>query len=227
MSVPFTKDQFLGVFGSYNTAIWPTQVALIVVALVGVGLCFRHIVPSRSIAVVLGMLWLWTGLVYHILFFSTINPAAVVFGFLCISQGLLFLFLGGVRGRILFGFEQTVRGYTGAAFILYGLLLYPLIGSAIGHGYPYSPTFGAPCPTTIVTFGLLLWTKRRVPWYFYVIPCLWSIIGFGAALNFGIQEDFGLLVAGLLGTTMLALKKPTAVPTWRSQARQRTFPSER
>jgi len=34
-------------------------------------------------------------------------------------------------------------------------------------------------------------------------PLLWSLIGFGAALSLGIREDFGLLVAGALGTVLL------------------------
>jgi|WetSurMetagenome_2_1015567.scaffolds.fasta_scaffold1055146_2 hypothetical protein len=34
MNLPFTIDQFLGVFISYNTSIWPVQIALNALALV-------------------------------------------------------------------------------------------------------------------------------------------------------------------------------------------------
>jgi hypothetical protein len=39
----------------------------------------------------------------------------------------------------------------------------------------------------------------------FLIPLLWSIIGFGAAVKFGIYEDVGLLVAGLtaIGTIIV------------------------
>lgn len=48
----------------------------------------------------------------------------------------------------------------------------PSLGVAIGHTYPAQPTFGLPCPTTIFTFGLLLWVRPPVPWSLLVIPVL-------------------------------------------------------
>jgi len=93
----------------------------------------------------------------------------------------------------------------GGIFALYALVIYPVLGYSFGHVYPASPTFGAPCPTTIFTFGLLLWTDKRFPRHILVIPLLWSIIGFTAALSLTIREDFGLLIAGLLGTLLILL----------------------
>jgi Family of unknown function (DUF6064) len=78
-----------------------------------------------------------------------------------------------------------------------------LLGYALGQTFPGSPTFGTPCPTTIFTFGLLLWADKKVPLSLLIIPVLWSIVGTLAALNFGIKEDFGLLVAGTIGTTFI------------------------
>ncbi len=40
-----------------------------------------------------------------------------------------------------------------------------------------------------------------------LIPLLWSIIGFVAAIVLGIREDLGLLVAGLIGTIMIWLRR--------------------
>jgi hypothetical protein len=68
----------------------------------------------------------------------------------------------------------------------------------------HSPVFGvAPCPTTIFTFGLFLLTSGKMPKYLIAIPFIWSIIGFFAALNLGILEDIGLIIAGVSGTIML------------------------
>jgi hypothetical protein len=39
-----------------------------------------------------------------------------------------------------------------------------------------------------------------------VIPLLWSIIGFMAALNFGIYEDIGLLIAGVCGSFLVLIR---------------------
>jgi hypothetical protein len=104
------------------------------------------------------------------------------------------------------------RGVLGSIVILYGLLIYPILGHAIGHVYPGNPTFGAPCPTTIFTFGILLWSVG-LPRYVLIIPTLWSIIGFFAAVSLGIREDIGLLVAGLAGCTVIMLDRPATKGT--------------
>jgi hypothetical protein len=82
---------------------------------------------------------------------------------------------------------------------------YPLLGYLQGHIYPAAPTFGLPCPTTIFTFGILLWTDKKLPVITLVIPFLWSLIGFSAAFSLGIREDTGLLIAGLLTTIMILI----------------------
>jgi len=60
-----------------------------------------------------------------------------------------------------------------------------------------------PCPTTIFTFGVLLFANKKVPPHLLFIPLLWSVIGFTAALNLTIYEDIGLLVAGLITLILL------------------------
>jgi hypothetical protein len=80
------------------------------------------------------------------------------------------------------------------------------LGYFLEHVYPQSPTFGLPCPTTIFTFGLLLLTDKNVPIAVLMIPFVWSLIGFTAAFSFGIWEDTGLLVAGLVGTALLVIR---------------------
>lgn len=209
MNLPFTLEQFLAVFVSYNTAVWPAQVLLNILALTAVILCFRPAPPSKAIAAILAAFWLWTGIVYHLSFFASVNPAAQIFGVLCVAQALVFLIAGVIRSQLSFRYPSSFHGFVGALMIIYGLLVYPVVGYFIGHVYPASPTFGAPCPTTIFTFGVLLWTDRKVGFGIIVIPFLWSIIGFMAALNFGIWEDTGLLIAGLVATLLL-LWRPKA-----------------
>jgi hypothetical protein len=54
--------------------------------------------------------------------------------------------------------------------VVFALVLYPVIGYTFGHIYPSSPTFGLPCPTTIFTFGIFLWSDKRLPVAILVIP---------------------------------------------------------
>lgn len=202
-SIPFTIDQFLNVFQRYNVAVWPAQVVLYALGLLTVGLALqRRINPTRSINFVLALLWLWMGIVYHLLFFSSINKAANVFGAFFILQAFVFIFVG-VKAKLVFRFKPNAYGITGAIFFLYALVAYPVFGYLVGHQYPTAPTFGLPCPTTIFTFGMLLWTEGRVPIYVLILPLIWSLIGFWAAVALMITEDFGLLLAGLIGSLLI------------------------
>lgn len=204
MSLPFTIEQFLSVFEKYNLSVWPMQIVLVLVAILAIILSIRKINRSDNIiSLVLGFFWLWIGIVYHLAFFTSINKAAYFFGALYIIQGLLFLFVGGLKSKLSFKFEPNSYGIIGSLFILYALIIYPGLGYFFGHVYPKNPTFGLPCPTTIFTFGLLLWTDKNVPKYVLAIPLIWSIIGFGAALSLGVKEDYGLLIAGVLGSILI------------------------
>jgi hypothetical protein len=151
--------------------------------------------------------WLWIGVVYDIIFFSAINPAAYFFGGIFILQALLFVKAGIIDKKLEFEFRNDVNGYIGGFIIFYALIIYPLLGIYLGHTYPENPTFGLPCPTTIFTFGILLWAGKKSPIYIIIIPVIWAVIGFTAALKLGIKEDTGLLIAGLLTTALIVRDK--------------------
>lgn len=44
---------------------------------------------NNYIGVILGLLWIWTGLIYHIIYFTEINKVALVFGSVFILEGIL------------------------------------------------------------------------------------------------------------------------------------------
>jgi hypothetical protein len=207
MSLPFTTEQFLSVFEKYNLSVWPMQAVLVLLAILAIILSIRKINRSDEIiSIILGFFWLWIGIVYHIIFFTSINKAAYFFGALYIIQGLLFLYVGGLRSKLSFKSHPNSHGIVGSLFILYALIIYPGLGYFFGHVYPKNPTFGLPCPTTIFTFGILLWTDKKIPKYVLAIPLIWSIIGFGAAVSLGVREDYGLLIAGLLGSILIIIR---------------------
>jgi hypothetical protein len=87
-----------------------------------------------------------------------------------------------------------------------------VLGQLSGHSYPYSPTFGLPCPTTIFTFGILLFADKKFNILLLLIPLIWSVIGFGAALNFSVFEDYGLLIAGITGFLLLMVYNKKSSP---------------
>jgi hypothetical protein len=204
MNLPFTIKQFMAVFEAYNLAVWPMQIVIYVLGLAAVVLAIRKTRASdRAIAGVLSFLWLWMGIAYHLASFTQINRLAYGFGALFIVEGILLLVFGVGKRTLSFRFEPSIYSLIGGLFILYALAVYPLLGGAAGHRYPAAPGFGLPCPTTIFTFGILLWTDRRVPFRLFAIPLLWSVIGFQAALLLGVPEDYGLLAAGVVGAVLL------------------------
>ena len=116
--------------------------------------------------------------------------------------------MGDIRGELVFRFQKDLGGLLGLLFIVYAAVLYPLLGYMLGHTYPHAPMFGvASCPTTIFTLGLLLWAEPRVPTALLVIPLLWTLIGSTAVVVLGVTEDFGLFVAGVLGTANLVVRQ--------------------
>jgi len=91
MQIPFTAEQFLQVFKQYNETIWPSQIMLYIFALLAVLFSFikgKH--SQKIISTILSLMWIWMGVVYHILYFSSINKAAYIFGGAFILQGILF-----------------------------------------------------------------------------------------------------------------------------------------
>jgi hypothetical protein len=211
MNLPFTPEQFFNVFAQYNLAVWPIQIVIYLLAIAALLLSVKETRYSdRIISAILAFFWLWIGIAYHLTFFTSINQGAYLFGGLFIVQGILFFVTGVWYQKISFKPHLNAYSIVGAVFMLYGLLIYPLLGYFLGHTYPQSPTFGLPCPTTIFTFGLLLWTDRKFPKYLLVIPAIWSLLGLSAAVQLGVLEDIMLLITGLVATTMILYRDKQA-----------------
>lgn len=197
--LPFTREQFLGVFADYNMAVWPAPVVAYVLGLIVVVALLR---PSsqghRVVAGVLAAMWAWTGVAYHGLFFARINPVALVFGALFVVQAALFVIAGVAGRRLVVGRPAGPAAALGWALVIYAAVVYPLLGQSTGHAYPAQPMFGiTPCPVTLFSFGVLLLTSAPVPRWLLIIPLAWSLVGGSAAFMFGVAQDWPLLFSGL------------------------------
>jgi hypothetical protein len=179
MSLPFSPDQFFGVFADYNRAFWVVVIGswlATATALIAARRNPSH--RSRQLTYLLSALGMWNAVAYHAWLFTRINPAAWLFAaFFAVQSVLLF-----AAGRRLEYFSS--RGWTlgiGTGLAVYALA-YPLLTIAFGHSYPATPTFGVPCPTAILTIGVLLTVRRDVPAWLTIVPALWAFIGGSAAL---------------------------------------------
>jgi uncharacterized protein DUF6064 len=159
---------------------------------------------DRAITAILAVMWAWTGIGYHLLFFAGINKAAYAFSALFIIQAAILAYTGTWRHGIRFGIRDDPGAWIGVAFIAYAAALYPLIGAATGHRYPELPMFGiTPCPVTIFNFGMLLLTLRPPPSILFVIPVLWSLVGGSAAFLLGVPQDWLLLFSGATAVALI------------------------
>jgi Family of unknown function (DUF6064) len=220
MGTPFSPEQFLDVFRRYNEAVWPAQFLLFALALALMLLVPRSKTTGRrAVFGTLAFLWLWMGVAYHLVFFTTINSAAWVFGALFIVQAALFARAAAHPGP---GVElrADARGVIGALLMIYALAGHLVVGFMVGQTYPAIPTFGLPCPTTIFTFGVLVWMARTAPRILWIIPTLWAIVGTVAAVHLGMVEDFGLPIAAAVALLSLSVARGAAQPTVDGAAQQ-------
>jgi hypothetical protein len=197
MKLPFTTNQFMEVFEKYNTAVFPMQFLFLLAGCIMLFFVLKKgKKPNKIIGYMLGGIWVWMGIVYHIIFFSSINKAAFLFGAAFIVQGILFGVLT-LRNKLIFDFKNSTSNWISLFVILFGLIFYPFIGYMLGNSLVHTISLGLPCPTTIFTFGLLGLQTRKIKKRFMIIPLVWSFIGFFAAILMGVYQDVIMPIAAL------------------------------
>ena len=201
MQLPFTQSEFVDVFGAYNSALWPAALALWLVSLGVLAVAFRASEPPhRMLATLLAVHWSWSGLAYHAAFFTQINPAAWLFAGLFLAEAVLFARCAIGRGQLRFSTGPPMRRLLAGSLVAFSLL-YPLISVAQGFSFPRMATFGVPCPTTILTIGLLL-IAEPPSWNLAAIPIAWAVVAF----LLGVHADLMLFVAAALLVGRLATR---------------------
>jgi hypothetical protein len=201
MEAPFTTEQIFEIFEKYNSGVFPMQIIIIVFGIVGILLIHSNTKFKNSlIGGFLAFLWLWIGI--HVSFLTSINEGAYVFGGLFIIQGIFF-FIELIRKRLEFSFTGWVREYIGYFFILFGLIIYPIISYLLEGSFIHTISLGLPCPNTIFTFGFLMISDRKLSKYLLIIPTIWAIIGIGAAVNFGVYQDYVVLLSAITANIYL------------------------
>jgi hypothetical protein len=195
--MPFTHTEFLDAFGAYNRALWPGALVLWIVSLLLVlDWLLRRRPNHRALTALLAVHWAWSAVAYHLAFFASINPAARLFAILFLAEAALLVWNGIVRSRLQYTRGLSSRHVLAVAFSVYALI-YPGLNVILGFEFPRVATFGVPCPSTLLTAGLLLAVYPPPPWSVLAIPILWTMIGGSAAFLLGIHADLALLVAGV------------------------------
>jgi hypothetical protein len=201
----FTAEVFFALLAQYNATLWPLQIPALLLGLAAIILACRPMPGGdRTICVVLAVAWLWTGIAFLWSWFATISFAAPAAAACFVLQGLLLLWSGAVRGRLRFRFGRDAAAWAGLGIAGVGLGLYPMLGAALGRDWAALPVFGlAPCPTVIVTIGLLLLAEGRWPVALMIVPLLWGLAAGLAAWDLGIPETLLILPVAAAGLALM------------------------
>jgi pimeloyl-ACP methyl ester carboxylesterase len=203
-------DELRNLFSEYNPAVWPGHLVAYGLGLLALGMILRR--PGRRtdrvVVSVLAAAWLWLGVVFLGRHAAELDPTvSAVYGALLVYQAFLLVRAGLFGDRLRFTARNGLAGRAGWAALAYALVVYPLIGVALGHGYPEAPLLGmAPCPTTIATFGLLLLVRPPLPRHLLTIPLIWAVLAPLAAVGHGYPEDLGLFVVGVTAVVVVLVR---------------------
>lgn len=208
MKIPFTTEQFFEIIEKYNQAVFPAQLIAILLAILSVILLHsKKKSKNNLIGGFLGILWIWIGIAYHFAFFTEINKAAFLFGGLFVLQGLFFLIETFYRKKLEFKFSGKWMDYIAYFFIIFGIVIYPILLFYLENSLELTITLGLPCPSTILTFGFLMLASSRLSKYLLIIPALWTIVGTSAAINFGVYPDYLMPVSALIAIIYFFVRK--------------------
>lgn len=148
-------ERFFQFMAEYNTAIWPAQVVFYALSAFFIYTSFNNFKHSNTINILtLSSLWILNGAVTLLIYFTNFHNQYYLWGPLWIAQGFLIYYHGIIKKQLNFKIKKDIYSFTGLTFIAYALIIYPLIGSWIGHPFPKGPIFGAaPCPTVTLLSG--------------------------------------------------------------------------
>ncbi|HKI74738.1 MAG TPA: DUF6064 family protein, partial [Pseudomonadales bacterium] len=113
-----------------------------------------------------------------------------------------FFWFGVVRRQLAYGAVELWRAVSGSALIAFAVAIYPIWSYQAGHPYPYLPTFGVPCSTTLFTLGVLAFLETPYPRSIFVAPVLWCVAGSEMAIELPVPQDLSLVVAGIAGMAL-------------------------
>ena len=186
----------------YNASIWPAQIVA-----VGLGLAIWAALSraatsgGRTVSATLAACWLWIAIAFHAHRYATINWAAIYFAWGFALEAVLLIWIGVVRGRLLFTRSADRAGRFGLGIFLFALAAQPMVGLAFGRSWRQVEIFGvAADPTAVATLGLLLLARGPGRWALFVVPTIWCAIS-GATLLAMKAPDFWVapLAAVLVG----------------------------
>lgn len=201
--------EFYDLVGSYNEMYLIVTILTFVLAIVSLLMVFRKNEHSnRIVSFTLTFLWLWIGVVFGIIVFGSFPTVLAgiemtgswyLFGGIFTVHGIILLYFGVIKDTVSYSWKPDTRHYLGLLFILFGVVIYPFVGVLAGRVFPGYPIFGImPCPVTLFTIGLLLWSDVKPTFPVVIIPIFWAFMGIVPLLFYEVYADIVTILAGTI-----------------------------
>jgi hypothetical protein len=209
----FSPRTYYRLFELYNKAIWPAQLAALVLGLVILALLRRPGgARGRVITAILAGCWLWVAIAFHAQRYATINTAAISFAWGFGLEAALLIWTGIVRGRLSFERPAGPASRAGLWIFLFALAIEPMLGLALHRGWRQAEIFGvAPDPTAIATLGVLLLANSRGRWLLFVVPAIWCAITGATLLAMKVPVSWIPPVAAVIAVALAIRQKRRTV----------------
>ena len=202
-------EEFYDLVVSYNEMYLIVIILTFILAIVALLMVFRkNVYSSRFISLTLTILWFWIGIVFGILVFGPFPTVLAglemtgswyLFGSIFVIHGIVMLYFGVIKDTVSYSWKSDYRHYIGLLIILFGLVIYPFVGVFSGHVFPEYPIFGImPCPVTLFTIGLLLWSEEKPSVPLFIIPIFWALMGMVPLLFYEVYADIVTILAGII-----------------------------
>lgn len=182
---------------------FPSQAILYGLCLAAVCLlAFRGRGPDRAISFILAAMWAALALSFSVEVFRMERRVAWVGLLLLGVQVLVFLWEGVARGRLDFRARAGAAPVAGALFLVYSLMLEPILELALEPDPFPLPYLGLPFNAVLFTFGMLLFLREGFPRHVLYAPLAWAALGGLASFREVEAREWGLLAALLAGASL-------------------------
>lgn len=202
----FSAHTYYRLFELYNREIWPAQIVAVGLGIVAL-LCLQRAGArqGRVVAAILAACWLWVAWAFQMERYATIHWAARHFALGFAIEALLLIWIGVIRGQLLFGQSAKAIRLAGFYLFLFALAVQPLIGPAIGRPWLQAEIFGiAPDPTVVATLAILLPVSGRMRWRLLWIPIIWCVISGATLWAMGSADALLMPLIALLALLLVA-----------------------
>lgn len=216
--LPFDGPTWLAILEQYNQAIWPLHGVAALCVLAAIALAFSGArFAGHAIGVLLGVLWIWIGLIF---FGGSVAPfhfAAEGLAGVFVAQGLMMVLALTVMGRGgIFGWPGGRTGVLAVVLLVYAVAAHPLLGHLLTDT-PWSQLSYvgvAPAPTMLLTLALLLLALPRPPLIVAIIPFLWALVTGYMAAGLGLALEYIPATLGVAAFAVMVVRRFQRSEPW-------------